>query len=194
MGKRKPSPKTPRPKKERFLQAVALTGNITQAAKIAGCNRHTHKTWMKEDREYPDRFREAMDEAADLLEQEAKRRAVDGTRRLKFQGGEVLVDPNTKKPYVEYEYSDTLLIFLLKGARPEKFRERVDVQGNVKQEKPVGVIYDGDFYNNANRLNAVASASSTSGPDGRGQVQSDRSRPPGGEDGDGADGNGDGAR
>lgn len=30
-------------------------------------------------------------------------------------------------PYVEHEYSDTLLIFLLKGAMPKKYRENVDI-------------------------------------------------------------------
>jgi hypothetical protein len=47
-----------------------------------------------------------------------------------------VIDPETNKPvtvpYVEHEYSDTLLIFLLKGARPEKYRERADVRHSGK--------------------------------------------------------------
>lgn len=35
-------------------------------------------------------------------------------------------------PYIEHEYSDTLLIFLLKGARPEVYRERADVRHSGK--------------------------------------------------------------
>ncbi len=41
----------------------------------------------------------------------------DGLPVLNEGGGPILV------PYVEHEYSDTLLIFLLKGGRPERYRE-----------------------------------------------------------------------
>lgn len=60
--------------------------------------------------------------AATNLEDEALRRAKDGLRRLKFgKDGLPLNDPETNKPYTEYEYSDTLLMFLLKGLLPEKY-------------------------------------------------------------------------
>ena len=65
----------------------------------------------------------ALDEAADVLEKEMWRRAVKGTRKPVYQGGALV-------GHVQ-EYSDTLLIFALKGARPEKFRERVDVKTNA---------------------------------------------------------------
>ena len=44
------------------------------------------------------------------------------------------VHPETGEQYAECDYSDTLLIFLLKGNRPEKYRERLNVQheGGVK--------------------------------------------------------------
>ncbi len=53
---------------------------------------------------------------ADLLEDEAVRRAKDGVEEPVYQGGKLV-------GHVQ-KYSDTLLIFLLKGAKPEKFRER----------------------------------------------------------------------
>ena len=60
----------------------------------------------------------AVDAAADALELEARRRAVEGTEKpVFFQGyecGRIR------------EYSDTLLIVLLKANRPGKFRERVE--------------------------------------------------------------------
>lgn len=89
----------------------------------------------------------ALDEAADLLEAEARRRAYEGVQRLRFHQGNVitvpLVDVDGKPmldekeqpimvPYIEHEYSDTLLIFLLKGARPEVYRERTDVRHSGK--------------------------------------------------------------
>ena len=53
-----------------------------------------------------------------MLEDEAIRRAKDGVREKPvYQGGKLV-------GHVQ-EYSDTLLIFLLKGARPEKYRDRV---------------------------------------------------------------------
>jgi hypothetical protein len=48
------------------------------------------------------------------LEDEAVRRAYEGVERPVFQGG--------KQVGVVREYSDTLLIFLLKALRPEKYR------------------------------------------------------------------------
>jgi hypothetical protein len=58
---------------------------------------------------------------ADQLEQEARRRAHDGVRKPVYQGGK-------RVGYIQ-EYSDTLLIFLLKGLRPEKYRERFEHSG-----------------------------------------------------------------
>ena len=40
-----------------------------------------------------------------------------------------MIDPRTKQPYLELDYSDTLLIFLLKGLRPQKYRERYEHTG-----------------------------------------------------------------
>ena len=70
----------------------------------------------------------------DDLELEARRRAVEGTERPVFyQGGEV--------GYVR-EYSDTLLIFLLKAHRPNKFRERVEHEHKVPQAIEVKLSFD----------------------------------------------------
>ena len=64
----------------------------------------------------------AQEVAADLLESEAFKRAAFGVRKPAgwYKG----------KPggYVR-EYSDILAIFLLKGLRPEKYRDRVEVRG-----------------------------------------------------------------
>ncbi len=66
------------------------------------------------------RWAEALREACDILEGEAWRRAVQGVERpIHYQGAQV----DTIR-----EYSDTLLIFLLKGARPEKYRERFEMR------------------------------------------------------------------
>ncbi|HEX6937920.1 MAG TPA: hypothetical protein VF158_00810, partial [Longimicrobiales bacterium] len=69
------------------------------------------------------------EQAADHLEAEARRRALEGVERKQFtQRGDPIIDPATGKHYVERAYSDTLLIFLLKGARPERYRDRQQLE------------------------------------------------------------------
>lgn len=119
------------PKKRAFLAALAEVGNITQAAEIAGIERKTHYVWMEKDENYAAAFKDAMEQAADRLEQEARRRAVEGVEKPVYQGG--------KKVGVVREYSDTLLIFLLKGARPEKYKERIAAEHTGKGGGPIEV-------------------------------------------------------
>ena len=49
-------------------------------------------------------------------------------------------------PYTEHEYSDTLLIFLLKGALPEKYRERIETKHDFQS------IPDADLIAEAKKL------------------------------------------
>ena len=130
------------PKRRAFLGAFAQTGNVTRAAEMAGVDRSMHYLWLS-DALYAAAFERAKDEAADHLETEARRRAVEGLRRLKFnRNGEPLKDPETGQPYVEHEYSDTLLIFLLKGARPETYKDRAELTGKDGKPLEVAVTWD----------------------------------------------------
>jgi hypothetical protein len=118
------------PKKRAFLVAYCQTGTVTHAAVAARVSRRTHVNWMKNDPAYALAFADAREHAGDLLEREAMRRGVEGVRRFKFSpGGKPYRHPETGEPYSELEYSDTLLIFLLKGIRPEKYRERYEHTG-----------------------------------------------------------------
>ncbi len=110
------------------LSAYAQTGNLRLALEAAKVGRRTHYDWLRDDPEYAAAFERAREEAADRLEEEAVRRAIQGVRRKRFTArGDPVIDPETKQQYEELVYSDTLLIFLLKGLRPEKFRESVTV-------------------------------------------------------------------
>jgi hypothetical protein len=113
-------------KRQAFLAAYAECGSITIAAKAADINRCTHFDWMKET-EYRKAFKAAQDEACELLEKEARRRAIEGTRRYKFHKGEPILDPVTRDPYFELDYSDVLLIVLMKGNMPDKYKDRSEV-------------------------------------------------------------------
>ena len=83
--------------------------------------------WLrrKSDAEFRSAFENSLAAGALLLEEEAIRRARDGVRRIKFntKTGEPFIDPETNLPYVEHEYSDNLLLALLKRHFPE-YREK----------------------------------------------------------------------
>jgi len=113
-----------------FLAAMRRTGNISAAARAANVDRSMHYTWLEQDFNYRKSFEDAKAESIEVLEAEARRRAIAGIKRLKFtRNGKPIIDPKTGEPYVEHAYSDTLLIFLLKAEAPEKYRERLDVSG-----------------------------------------------------------------
>lgn len=109
-------------KKKAFLAAFRENGNVRLACLAADVGRSTHYRWLDSDMAYREAFDLAKEDAADILEAEAKRRAVDGVEEpVGFYRGQ----PGG----VVRKYSDTLLIFLLKGLRPEVYRERMEVRG-----------------------------------------------------------------
>ena len=75
---------------------------------------------------------DALGEGVDILEAEARRRAVTGVDKPVYYKGEV-VGSITK-------YSDRLLMFLLRAHRPQKFRDG----GKVKQTGATDVDVDRD--------------------------------------------------
>lgn len=111
------------PEKRAFIAAYAECGTITKAAEVAGIARQTHYDWLKADSEYVKACDAAYEQAGERLEQEARRRAVEGVKKPVFYQG--------KECGVVNEYSDTLLIFLLKGAKPEKYKERISNEVSV---------------------------------------------------------------
>ena len=74
-------------------------------------------SWLEGDPDYRKQFEQSRKRIVQLLEDEALRRAVEGVEKP------ISVNGETK---IIREYSDTLLIFLLKGAAPEKYRERYE--------------------------------------------------------------------
>lgn len=129
-------------KKQAFLAAYRECGTIRYAAEAVRMSRRTHYAWMERDADYAEEFDKATADAADYLEAEARRRAAEGVKKLKFYKGEPIIDPETKEPYFEHEYSDVLLIFLLKGALPEKYRERASVKMEGDGERVAGMDRD----------------------------------------------------
>lgn len=130
-------------KKRAFLASYAHQGNYDIAARAGGVTWRTHYNWMKADQDYAAAFAEAKRLLGDFLEQEAIRRATQGVDRKIFHQGNH-VDNQT-------EYSDTLLIFLLKGAKPEVYQDRVkqEVTGGGGQPLAITLVSYRDAANNA---------------------------------------------
>ena len=97
--------------------------SATGAAARAGISRRTVYDWREGDAEFARAWDTAVDAGTDRLEDEALRRAAKGTLRPVYQGG--------KRVGTVREYSDTLLIFSLKGRRPEKYKDRTVVEHDM---------------------------------------------------------------
>ena len=76
------------------------------------------------DSEFALAFEDAMDEAADMLEAEAWRRALEGVAEPVVKGGKPVCDPTTGEAMMIRRYSDALLMLLLRGSKPGKFSAR----------------------------------------------------------------------
>ncbi len=121
-----------------FLLALAETGVVSSAAGAAKVDRTRPYQLRWEDPEFAAAWDSAVEIAADKLEREAVRRAREGLVRYKFlKDGSPILDPRTQEPYYELEYSDTLLIFLLKGLRPGKYRDNIRHEHAGDQENPL---------------------------------------------------------
>jgi hypothetical protein len=116
MAKKRPK-QTATPKKEAkrrfspakqaaFLAALEANGSLRGAARAVRLSLRSHYTWLMDDQTYPPRFKIAKDAGVEMLIAEAVRRATTG-----------------KRP------SDLLLMFLIKAARPQEYRDnaRIDL-------------------------------------------------------------------
>ena len=117
--------------KEKVLAEYRELGNVSYAAKAAEISRRIHAEWLQDDAEYPAAFDAAAEQAADVLEAEARRRAVTGVEEPVF--GSLGAGCGSGVVGHVQKYSDVLLIFLLKGARPEKFAQRHVLGGKGKR-------------------------------------------------------------
>ena len=112
-----------------FIKALIVHGGVTRAAKEAEVSRSVVYDRRDKDVDFNKAWEEALDCYADDLEIEARRRAVDGIVVEEVYEDDKLIRKKLK-------YSDTLLIFLLKGARPEKFADhsKVEHSGAIQNE------------------------------------------------------------
>jgi len=131
MSETEPKPKRqskPYLRQRAFLKAYSISGRVTEAAKIAQVNRHDHKRWYKTDSAYRIAFDDCQEETGQLLEDEAIRRAYEGVKRPVLYQGRAVKIGGSRKVLYETQYSDTLLLALLKRFRPALYRENTTVE------------------------------------------------------------------
>ena len=112
-----------------FIKTLETVGNVKLACFKAGISRTTAYRTRDRYSSFADQWEEALLDAADILEGEARRRAVDGVEKPVYYKGKLI---DTVR-----EYSDGLLTLLLKAHKPERFRDRRDVEVSGKDGGPI---------------------------------------------------------
>lgn len=109
-------------KKGAFLQAYIVTaGNITRAAAAVGVTRQLVWIWRERDPKFAAAYAKASERAVDILEDEGRRRAFEGTRKgIYFEGR--LCD-------VEIIYSDAIWLSMMRAKREEYRKSTVSGTG-----------------------------------------------------------------
>ena len=101
---------------DRFLDKLRESGNVRLSCEAADVNRRTVYRWREKWATFADEWQEALDDALDLLEAEAWRRA--------------------------RKTSDRLLMFLLQAHRRDVYGDRVQVDQNVEGKIVVEYVSD----------------------------------------------------
>lgn len=91
------------------------------AADKAGTSRNTLQAWRQSDPEFNRRVEEAMERGTDVIEDEARRRAVDGIDEPVFQQGECVGFKRV--------HSDSLMQMILGGRRAKYRKQQVEHSG-----------------------------------------------------------------
>jgi hypothetical protein len=92
----------------RFIESLRATGIVRLSASSAGVDRDTAYKRRGRDPQFAAAWAQAREDATDVLEAEARRRALST--------------------------SDGLLMFLLRANRPAMYRERIDVRLDIRRE------------------------------------------------------------
>lgn len=119
-------------KRAQFLALLSEYGNVSRAAQECELSRPYLYKVKSEDASFATEWEEAARVGAARLEDEARRRAVEGWEEPVWHKGEMC---GTVR-----KFSDTLLICLLKAHHPDKYRENIKqtVEGG---DKPVEMVF-----------------------------------------------------
>lgn len=118
-------------RKAQWLQAFADEVYVTRACKVSGVSRSTAYQWRSEDPVFAERWAEVDEQNVEALEAEARRRGMHGTLKPVFYKGDEVGQVR--------EYSDALIMFMLKAKRPDVYRDRAHVTHAGDPKAPLQV-------------------------------------------------------
>jgi hypothetical protein len=124
-------PRDERWSREGFLLCFEWSGMVSAACELMGVGRSTVYLERQRNEYFALAWADVEERSTERMEVEALRRAVDGVEAPLVSAGKLVT--------TERKYSDQLLMFMLKSRRPEKYRDRVDVNHSGKIEKRVKV-------------------------------------------------------
>ena len=135
-------------KKALFIQTLATSGNITTSCAAAGWCRKSAYHHRDADPQFKELWEEALEVAVELLEAQARSLAIKGVDEPVFQNG-ILVGHKRR-------YSEKMLEILLKAHRPEKYRDNLKVEADIKGGVLVvpGIATDSDWESQASAQQA----------------------------------------
>lgn len=103
-----------------FFASLEETGSVTAACQAAHISREAVYTHKRKDQLFAERWEQALDAGADTLEDEARKRAMDSTANG----------------------SHVLIMFLLKGLRPQRWRESRATMAPAELNKLIDAEFD----------------------------------------------------
>src|SRR5580765_1760406 len=106
-----------------FLTSYAANGDVQKALKAGGITRVQLRKWQEVDEAFSLRFHNAETEAIELLEAEARTRAVAGSQLVRrvYRHGMLYEEIHEWRP------SDAMLTKLLQAHKPEKYGDKLTV-------------------------------------------------------------------
>lgn len=115
-----------------FLAAIVRGSHVRDACEEAGISGQLPYHRRQNDEEFGRAWQEASDIGTKALESEAARRAYHGTLKPVFHKGNECGRIR--------EYSDTLLMFLLRARRPKKYRDNLKVTGDMDVSHKLEIV------------------------------------------------------
>lgn len=110
-----------------FIKALEQLGRVDLSCKMAHAARGWVYDWRSKDSDFSDAWKAAKAVGKEVLKDEAFRRAYDGTDKPIFYKGEEVA--------IIKEYSDSLLMFLIKQADPT-YREHFQIDHGQAGGRP----------------------------------------------------------
>lgn len=132
-------------KQAAFIEALRQTCNISRSCELVGISQGTARSLKSTLPSFAEKWEEAIEYAADTLEQSARERALGVQEAIYHQG--VVVGLKTV-------YSDAMTALLLRAHRPQKFRDNASVEMSGKDGGPI-IMSD---VEKAAKINAILEA------------------------------------